>query len=210
MHLRRQTVSSRARGFSLIEVLVAMLVISIGLLGIAKMQALALSNTNGGRLRALAAIETHSLGDTMGVERNYWGNLATALTVTIVGTPGATATTAGSSTITSTDSTQQGTVTCTVPTATAPLTTCTGTIACTSTASPCTAQQIAAYDLQQWAGRVQQLMGAVNTSISCSALTATTQVTCQITLTWAEQQVNSNSSETGTMASPTYIYGVNP
>ena len=39
-------------GFSLVEVMVALVVICVGLLGIAKMQALALSNTTTSRLRA--------------------------------------------------------------------------------------------------------------------------------------------------------------
>ena len=47
---------SEIRGFSLIEVMVAIVVISAGLLGIAKLQALALSNTSTARLRSLAAL----------------------------------------------------------------------------------------------------------------------------------------------------------
>jgi type IV pilus assembly protein PilV len=209
MHL---SMKSRARGFSLIEVLVALLVVSIGLLGIAKMQALALSNTNGGRLRALAAIEAQSLKATMEAERTYWGNLPAAVTVSIVGTPGANWKTPGSTLITSTDTTQSGTVTCALPGSTSatavPL--CTGPVVCTSTTSPCTAQQMAAYDLQQWSGRVQQLLGAYAASINCTQLTTTVQVSCLVTLNWAENQVNSNSSETGSMATPSYSLPVNP
>lgn len=207
MHLKNKLIRARARGFSLVEVLVALLVISIGLLGIAKMQALALSNTNGGRLRALAAIEAASLAATMEAERNYWGNITSNVTATVVGTPGANAATAGTSTITSTDSLQAGTVTCSLPTGTT-IGTCTGTLSCTSTATPCTAQKMAAYDLQQWAGRVQQVMGADAASITCSV--ATPPVSCQITINWAEQTVNSNATETGTMGTPSYTLFVNP
>ncbi|MGH8302669.1 MAG: type IV pilus modification PilV family protein, partial [Steroidobacteraceae bacterium] len=68
MSERRLTVRHRrSRGFSLIEVLVALIVLSVGLLGIAKMEALALaSNAVAGR-RALAAIEAASLADSMHV-----------------------------------------------------------------------------------------------------------------------------------------------
>lgn len=209
MHLKHSPMSSRAHGFSLIEVLVAMLVISIGLLGIAKMQALALANTNGGRLRALASIEAASLVATMQSERNYWGNItgATPFTITILGTPGANASTPGSSTVTSTDTMQNGTVTCTAPTGTT-VGTCTGSLQCISTAAPCTAQKMAAYDLQQWAGRVQQVLGSDNVSIVCSVTTP--PVSCEITINWAEETVNSNTSETGSMNSPSYTIFVNP
>src|ERR1700722_579762 len=115
------------RGFTLVEVLVALLIISIGLLGIAKMQALALSNTNGGRLRALAAIEADSLNTTMTTERRYWGTLTTAQSITVAGAK-------GNSTVTSTsESTLNGTVTCTgSSTSSTSITPCTGGISCTS------------------------------------------------------------------------------
>ena len=202
MHLPMR---QHTRGFTLVEVLVALLVISIGLLGIAKMQALALSNTNGGRLRALAAIEADSLNTTMTTERNYWGTFTTAQSITVTGAN-------GSSTVTSTsDSTLNGTVTCTgSSTSSTSITPCTGGISCTSVAAPCTAQKMAAYDLQQWAGRLQQVLTTDAALITCSALTSTTNVSCQVTITWAEGQANSNASETLTMASPTYTLFVTP
>jgi type IV pilus assembly protein PilV len=204
------TVRSHTRGFSLVEVLVALVVISIGLLGIAKMQALALSNTNGGRLRALAAIEAASLAANMQAERNYWGNIPSALTINVVGTPGATAATPGTSKITSSDTALSATaVTCTIPTGTS-VGTCTGTLSCTSTGTPCNAQKMAAYDLQQWAGRLQQLLGADAALIACDIATASSPVTCRITINWSENQVNSTSTETGTMATPVYTLFVNP
>ena len=44
----------RTRGFSLVEVMVAVVVLCVGLLGVAHMQALALSNTTTARMRSLA------------------------------------------------------------------------------------------------------------------------------------------------------------
>lgn len=204
MHLKHQPMSLRARGFSLIEVLVALLVISIGLLGIAKMQALALANTNGGRLRALAAIEAASLAASMQVQRNYWGSLTSNLTVTV-------ASTAGSATVTSGDTTQNGTVTCpaSASASSTTMSNCSGPVDCTSTASPCTAQQMAAYDLQQWAGRLQGILGpSAAASIVCTVTSP--PVSCQIIVNWAEETVNSNATETGTMAIPSYTLFVNP
>jgi type IV pilus assembly protein PilV len=209
MQLKHHPMFSRARGFSLIEVLVALLVISIGLLGIAKMQALALANTNGGRLRALAAIEAASLAASMQAERSYWGNLASSETITITS-----ASTAGTTTVSSpNDSTLAGSVTCPASTSTNSTTmnSCTVTVTCT-TASPCTAQQMAAYDVQQWAGRLQEIMGpSAAASIACTVTTpAPPPVSCQITVNWYEETVNSNTTETGTMAIPSYTLFVNP
>jgi type IV pilus assembly protein PilV len=202
----------RTRGFSLVEVLVALLVISIGLLGIAKMQALALANTNGGRLRALASIEAASLAASMQTERNYWGNLTNPLTITIAGA--APSNSNGNAVITSqSDSTFAGTVSCPASAAasTASMSPCTvpGTL-CVSTTTPCTAHQMAVYDLQQWAGRLQEIMGPSSfASVACT-VTAGNPVSCQITINWAEQTVNSNAAETSAMAIPSYTLFVNP
>lgn len=199
------SMKSRARGFSLIEVLVALMVISVGLLGIAKMQALALANTNGGRLRALASIEAASLASSLQGNPNYWGTLTSAVNVTI-------ASASGSATVSSSDTTQSGTVTCPASAATnsTSMSNCSGTVDCTSTGSnaPCTAKQMAAYDLQQWAGRLQEILGTTaSASIACSSTVVAQSppwVSCQITVNWVEDNVNSNAAETGTMGSPTY------
>jgi type IV pilus assembly protein PilV len=201
---------SASSGFSLIEVLVALLVISIGLLGIAKMQALALSNTNGGRLRALAAIEAESMAQALQAERNYWGNITTAVTATIAGS-------AGKASVSSSDTTQNATnIVCSAPssyTGGLQLTPCsgTGTVSCASTAAPCTAQKMAAYDLQQWAGRLQGVLGTDAATVNCAIATTTSPVTCQITVNWAEEQVNPNANGSSTaMLPPSYTVFVNP
>lgn len=72
-------------GFSLLEVLVALIVLSVGLLGIAKMQALALSSTAVSTRRALAALEADSLAGSMHVNRGYWGSTASGITFTVSG-----------------------------------------------------------------------------------------------------------------------------
>jgi type IV pilus assembly protein PilV len=208
MHLKHPHAATRAHGFSLIEVLVALLVISIGLLGIAKMQALALANTNGGRLRALAAIEAASLAASIEAERTYLGNLSQTETITI--TSGS-----GTATITSPqDSTIAGTATCPASSSANSMTVnaCSTTITCNTTGTPCTAQKMAAYDVQQWAGRLQEIMGpSAAASIVCTVTTpAPPPISCQITVNWYEETVNSNASESSAMAIPSYTLFVNP
>lgn len=69
----------RQAGFTLLEVLIALLVISIGLLGIAGMQALAINNTSIARVQSLAALQASSLASAMQANEAYWtnGSLAT-------------------------------------------------------------------------------------------------------------------------------------
>lgn len=184
------------RGFSLVEMLVALLVISIGLLGIAKMQALALSNTSGGRLRAIAAIEAGGLASLIASNHNYWGTLGSALSITVVsGSTGPS--------ITSSDGTLSTSMNCLK--------------GATGSSAPCSAAKMAAYDLQTWATEFQNVMNGVGAgnyfgSVSCNALTkGVTQVTCQITVNWTEQNVMANSTEASTgMAAPSYTLFVNP
>ena len=71
--------ASRQAGFTLLEVLVALLIIAIGLLGIAGMQALAINNTSISGVQSLAAIQAASLAASMQANEAYWtnGSLAT-------------------------------------------------------------------------------------------------------------------------------------
>jgi len=78
----------RARGFSLMEVMVALVVSTVGLLGLAKMEALALSSTSVAGSRSLAAIEASSLAAAMHANPGYWAAGVAQPTITITaGTP---------------------------------------------------------------------------------------------------------------------------
>jgi type IV pilus assembly protein PilV len=84
MHLSYR---SRSAGFSLIEVMVALVVCAIGLLGLAKMESLALSSTSIASSRSLAAIEASSLAASMHANPGYWAaGLAPAVTTVSAGT----------------------------------------------------------------------------------------------------------------------------
>jgi type IV pilus assembly protein PilV len=71
-HFTITAARSGAGGFSLVEVLVALVIIGIGMLGIAKLQALAYASTSTSALRSLAALQASSLASAMHANRNYW------------------------------------------------------------------------------------------------------------------------------------------
>jgi type IV pilus assembly protein PilV len=66
------TSRTQAEGFSLIEVLVALAIITAGLLGIAGMQALAIGGTQTSRTESLVAVAAQSLAGAMQANSGYW------------------------------------------------------------------------------------------------------------------------------------------
>lgn len=156
----------RSRGFSLIEVMVALIVLSVGLLGIARMQSLALSSTNTAQRRSIAAIEAASLAAAMHENRGYWTTSDPA---------GANISVAG------TAFTFTG----------APLLTAAGSPNCASGgAVPCTPVNVAAYDIRQWATALQQTLPNDQATVACGTLTP---VSCTITIQWFENAVAVNA-----------------
>jgi len=173
----------KSRGFSLIEVMVALIIISVGLLGIVKMQALALSSTGTARLRSLASIEAASLASVMHSDRAYWA--AGSSSVTVTGTA-------------ISDAALAATHSCTGSAGTRP--------------APCTPTQMAAEDLQLWAKAMQALLPNDSATITC-VQAAGTPVTCAIAITWAEHTVNVNQTEStpaSASLATTYTLSVEP
>jgi type IV pilus assembly protein PilV len=64
----------RSRGFSLVEVLVALVVVSVGLLGLAKMESLALSSTTVAGVRSVVAGQAANLAAMMHANQAFWQN----------------------------------------------------------------------------------------------------------------------------------------
>ena len=152
-------------GFTLVEVLVALIVISIGLLGIAKMQALSLASTGTARMRSVAAIEAASMASMMHANRTYWAANTSAVTVTVTLSPSPASYTSSDGTVTT-------------------------PAACSATAT-CTAAQLAGWDLSQWVIALNQTMPPNATaSIGCSAGTATAPVSCTLQINWTENLVD--------------------
>lgn len=59
----RTSLSRRSKGFTLIEVLIALLILAIGLLGVAGVQVLSMQNTSNANLRTLATIHAHDMAE---------------------------------------------------------------------------------------------------------------------------------------------------
>jgi type IV pilus assembly protein PilV len=194
--MMNRRIISPQNGFSLVEVMVAVLVISIGLLGIAKMQALALSSTGNSRLRALSAIQAASLASAIRANRDYWSTSATLnndLTVVVQGNAVA-ASTDAALLIANLPGCVQG--------------------------SRCTPTQMAAADLRGWASDLNSLMPNALGTVLCTMPTPTpplltSPVTCHIDIAWTENQVAANqvtsaATGTATIPAPKYTLYVQP
>jgi type IV pilus assembly protein PilV len=184
-----------ASGFSLVEVMVAVVVICVGLLGIAKMQAMAVSNTNMSRQRSLAAIEAASIASAMHSNREYWASFPTAFSVQIAsGAP------AGAlPVVVSTDpSLQAQTIADIGPPVLSP---CIGTNNGLPTCSPLAAGNsaaLAAFDLSRWWNALSQLLPyPVTATVNCPATPVgnPAPTSCTVQIQWIEKAVAMNSTE---------------
>ena len=82
--------ATRSRGFTLLEVMVSLIIISIGLLGIAKIHALAYASTASASTRSLVALQAAGLAATMHTNRTYWAFGVQPPVVNITGSYGGT------------------------------------------------------------------------------------------------------------------------
>jgi type IV pilus assembly protein PilV len=171
----------RARGFSLMEVMVALVVSTVGLLGLAKMEALAMSSTSVASSRSLAAIEASSLAAAMHANPGYWAAGGTApASITISGTA------------------------TTNPYAASPQCTLTGT-------SSCSPQAMAYNDLNQWAGNVSTVLPGYLATIACSqVVNIPVTCTIQLQWTENGVAVSAQQTQMSTLALPTYLLFVQP
>ncbi|MBS0613563.1 MAG: type IV pilus modification protein PilV [Proteobacteria bacterium] len=175
------------RGFTLVEVMVALLVTAVGLLGIASMQALAMSSTGVASQRSLAAIQAASLASAMHANRAYWGG---------TGLP------SGSFTLTQTG----GAVSISDATLAAAGDCSNGTY--------CTPTALAAYDVQRWGLALADVLPNTTATITCPVLAQTRS--CTIQIQWTEAAVSVNKQEAAQAANaasfktPTYTLFVEP
>lgn len=167
------TKNGRRQGFTLIEVLVAVALIAIGLLGIAKTGALAVSNTYVASTRALVALQAASMAAAMQSNKAYW---ASGVAPTTFSTQGAIV------------NDQTGVLNHIGPDCN------------TAVAPACSPAQLAAYDIQSWANSFALLLPGVKTGFTCTTLVGA-PITCVITVNWSEKYVAINrTTATGTAA----------
>jgi len=155
------------RGFTLLEVLIAVLLVSIGVFGFAKMQALAVSGTQVASSRSVVALQGSSLAAAMHSDRAFWAGGVAPATFSLTGS-GPTVTDAS------------GVLNATVST-------------CNATVKPgtplCTPAQLAAFDLQSWGRNLYNLVPTYTANGACST-TAGAPISCTITITWSEKYVS--------------------
>ena len=184
--MRHRPIRTAARGFSLVEVMVAVVVICVGLLGIAKMQALAVSSTGTARLRAMAAFQAASLASLLESNRLYWASAAAVANspVTIAIPAGTTAPAGITITAAGAGGFAQTNSFCIVTTVSA-------NPKCGGAAG---ALQLAGFDVQRWAEAMIGLLPNLTTTITCQG--AVQPPSCIIQMQWTERTATANSSET--------------
>jgi type IV pilus assembly protein PilV len=179
---------ARAGGFTLIEVMVALIVTTIGLLGIAKVQALAYASNGSASVRSLVATEAAGLASAMRANRAYWAAVPTAVGgFTVVGTTISDATLnplAAGSTFAANLCAQGG-------------------------GGPCVPQTMAANDLHIYGAGLAGLVNNATTTVICPA--GAIPLNCTIQVTWNEKNVAVNTNAAGiAMAASSYTLYVQP
>jgi type IV pilus assembly protein PilV len=132
--------SKRCGGFTLIEVLVALIVTATGLLGLAKMQALAISATKDTGTRSLIALQAGSLASAMHANPAFWATTTVPASFTVRGT----------TVIDPSNQVSGGTAG-----------------GCTS---PCAPKQLAAVDVQSWAVDMNNQFPSYDAKVDCTAV----------------------------------------
>lgn len=174
------------RGFTLIELLITLVIVAIGMLGLAKLQAAAVAEAGVSRTRSLMTFQAESLAAMMRSNRTYWG--------TTTGTAPGFTTAFNSATV--------------VPATGSGMTTSATTASCTSP-STCAPGAIAYADASYWATNFNRQFPNGQSAVACT-LNAGAPTTCDITLTWREHYVGINRVATTTSSSVNMILHVQP
>lgn len=166
---------ARQRGVSLLEVLISIVVIAVGVLGLAKMQALSIATTQISGSRGLIALQATSLASLMHANTGYWQQTA-------VNCSGATA--------------------CTMTGATTTLFGPPPTLSSCNFTTGCNAQQIAALDLNTWMANMYSAVPTYSLNINCSK-PSTAPISCVVSVSWLEKQQGMNKTSAALAAAST-------
>jgi len=165
-------------GVSLLEVLIALLVIAVGVLGLSKMQALSISNASVSGSRGLIALQASSLSSILHGNKLYWQSGAGTTAAA-----GATLCSSATACVFSGSNYSAGAtpVFGSVPTS------CNGVTPTTN----CTPVQIAALDMSTWMANMYQQVPGYSASINCNSASPTV---CTIKITWTEKATGMNNT----------------
>jgi type IV pilus assembly protein PilV len=158
----------------MVEVMVTAAVVAIGLLGAAKLQAAAVSNTQVSRVRSLVALQAGSLAAAMHGNPKYWAAGTAPTRWTASGTTISDAVLSAASTCVDNSTTGLPNNLCTPP-------------------------QLAAYDVQTWVANMNDQFPSYSATVTCSN-TVGVPISCSIQLTWSEKTVAINASTAASAA----------
>jgi type IV pilus assembly protein PilV len=184
MHLSHVSATRRrAAAFTLIEVMVTLVIVSVGMLGLAKLQAAAVAESGASRTRALMTLQAESLAGLMRGNRSFWASSTSPFPSFSIAGDG-TAPTYSTAIVNGSDP------------------------ACIT--SKCTPGQMAKADLVIWSNGFSGQFPGASASITCVTAAGTACVTSTIVptsydikLAWRERYVAINASTAPSSTLPT-------
>lgn len=172
------------RGFGMLEALISMVVIMIGVLGMAGMQMLAINNTENARYQSIAAMQASSMATQMLANAAFWR--AAPATVTVNGLTVTNVNQGNTNNKAKNKIKNKGG----------------GNTYCNTTV--CTATEMAYFDVESWGIEMASALPSGAGSISCVITLSPT--VCTLTMTWMEKNIaltRATGAETGILASGT-------
>lgn len=163
-----RSVAHATQGFSLVEMMVSVLLISIGLLGLAKVQGMSAASTKTASSRGAAAYLTSSLAGAMRANPAYWRTDVPATVLAPITNGVRTAGTPPSCALTS----------------------------AVTTTPLCSPADQAAFDLDSWTTALAAALPMASATIECPAIaSATVPRHCDVRIEWQEnvQAVNAST-----------------
>ncbi len=158
------------KGFSLIEVLVSLAILSISILGFIAAEAMSINNTAVARYHSLAAAISTSMASAMRANSAYWEIYSPSLLAPSNLTISASASQTDFTETKLSDSTLNSFTT-------------------NCAASTCNASSLAAYDIKNFGMTIANLLPQGSADIKCGYQQNASPVSCVITVSWGEKDI---------------------